>query len=290
MSSFYAPENQKEVQLAQGTIRYRECGSGESLVFVHGLLTNGNLWRKIVPALAENHRCIVPDWPLGSHEMSLVADANLKPPALAQLIMDFLDALALEAVTLVANDTGGALCQLLVAAHPERVKRLVLTNCDAYENFPPPQFRYLQWGARVPGFVFLLGKFLQLRSVPYSPLAYGKLAKRPIERAVMQSYIRPLAVSRGVRRDLGKAFRGVANRYTQAAARSFARFDRPVLVAWSDEDIFFPEKYAQRLGQDFPRAQVEYIHDSYTFVPEDQPERLIELIEAFMRTPVPMVK
>jgi pimeloyl-ACP methyl ester carboxylesterase len=290
MSRFDVLGIQHEVQLAQGTIRYRECGSGEPLVFVHGLLVNGDIWRKVVPLLAKNYRCIVPDLPLGSHEIPLAASADLTPPGLARLIVDFLDALELPAVTLIANDTGGALCQLLIAANPDRLKRLVLTNCDAYENFPPPQFRYLQWGAYIPGFVFLLGRFLQLGSVPYSPIAYGRLAKYPMERAVMQSYIRPIAVSRGIRRDLGKAFRGIANRYTVAAARTFSTFDRPVLLAWADEDFFFLKKYAQRLGQDFPHAQVEYIHDSYTFVPEDQPGRLVELIEVFMHAPVATLK
>src|SRR5690348_5331183 len=116
MSRFDVLGIQQEVQLAQGTIRYRECGSGEPLVFVHGLLVNGDIWRKVVPLLAKNYRCIIPDLPLGSHEIPLVADADLTPPGLVQLIVDFLEALELPAVTLIANDTGGALCQLLIAA------------------------------------------------------------------------------------------------------------------------------------------------------------------------------
>jgi pimeloyl-ACP methyl ester carboxylesterase len=290
MSRFDTLGSLKEVQLDQGTIRYRECGSGEPLVFVHGLLVNGDLWRKVVPLLAKSYRCIVPDLPLGSHEIPLAASADLTPPGLARLIVDFLDALELPAVTLIASDTGGALCQLLIAANPDRVERLVLTNCDAYENFPAPQFRFLQWGPRIPGFVFLLGKFLQIGFVTSSPLAFGKIAKYPIERAAVQSYVRPVGVSRAIRRDAGKAMRGIANRYTLAAAHAFPTFDKPVLVAWADEDVFFLKKYAQRLSHDFPRARVEYIHDSYTFVPEDQPERLAELIDVFMRASITTLK
>src|SRR5919108_6126297 len=93
-----------EVDLPQGTIRYRERGTGEPLVFVHGLLVNGDLWRKVVPELAKDYRCITPDWPLGSHELPMNADADLSAPALAGLIARFLEALKLEKVTLVAND------------------------------------------------------------------------------------------------------------------------------------------------------------------------------------------
>src|SRR5438552_11559098 len=120
----------KEVRLPQGTIRYRERGSGAPIVFVHGLLVNGDLWRKVVPELSKDFRCIVPDLPLGSHEQPVDEDADLSPYAVAKLIADFIAALDLEGVTLVGNDTGGAFCQLVITRHPERVGRLVLTPCD----------------------------------------------------------------------------------------------------------------------------------------------------------------
>src|ERR1700731_5057783 len=110
-----------EARQPQGTIRYRELGTGEPIVLVHGLLTNGELWREVAPRLAKDFRVIVPDWPLGSQQLPLAPGADLSPPGLAQLIADFLSALALENVTLVGNDTGGALCQLVVAHHPERI-------------------------------------------------------------------------------------------------------------------------------------------------------------------------
>ena len=107
-----------EVHLSQGTIRYREDGTGEPLLFVHGVVVNGDLWRKVVPRLSKDFRCIVPDWPLGSHETPMSADADLSPPGLARLVVDFMDALGLETVTLVGNDTGGALCQLVATRIP----------------------------------------------------------------------------------------------------------------------------------------------------------------------------
>src|SRR3954454_18378020 len=125
MSISEALGEQHEVNLPQGTIRYRDRGQGPPIVFVHGALVNGDLWRKVVPELAKDFRCVTPDLPLGSHEIPMPANADLSPPAVAKLIADFLAALDLTDVTLVGNDTGGAMCQLVVTSHPERIGRLV---------------------------------------------------------------------------------------------------------------------------------------------------------------------
>lgn len=275
----------KEVVLDQGTIRYRERGVGEPILFVHGLLVNGDLWRKVVPDLADDFRCIVPDWPLGSHAVALAADADLRPPALAKLIADFLAALDLENVTLVGNDTGGALCQIVVTEHPERIARLALTDCDAYENFPPAMFRYLLWSARVPGLLNLLAQSMRLRPLRRLPIAFGWLTKRPIDQEFLDSYLGPVASSASVRRDATKLLKAVSPHYTLAAAEKLGTFQRPVLIAWAPQDRFFPFSHAEKLREEFPKARLEAIEDSYTFVPEDQPKRLAELIAAFMREP-----
>lgn len=272
----------KEVWLTQGTIRYRERGSGEPIVFVHGVFVNADLWRKVVPELAKEFRCITPDWPLGAHDVAMSADANLSPPGLARLITDFLAALELDGVTLVGNDTGGAFCQLVVTEYPEHVARLVLTPCDAYDNFPPGMFRYLQWGARIPGFLYVVGQSLRLRAVQRQPSAFGWLSARPVEGAILDAYARPLRANRGVRRDLRKVLTGLAPRYTLAAAERFGEFKRPVLLAWAREDRIFPFEHARRLSEAFPDARLVAVPDSLTFIPEDQPKRLAELIAEFV--------
>ena len=140
-----------EAKLPQGTIRYAETGDGPPIVFVHGLLVDGRLWRKVTPLLEDRFRCIVPDLPLGSHTTPMNPDADLSPPGLARIVAGFLEALDLEDVILVANDTGGAISQITAANHPERIGRLLLTNCDAFENFLPPRSGRMQWAASVPG-------------------------------------------------------------------------------------------------------------------------------------------
>ncbi|MDP8943969.1 MAG: alpha/beta hydrolase [Actinomycetota bacterium] len=271
----------RDVQLPDGTIAYRERGSGPPLVFVHGVFVNGDLWRRLVPLLADEFRCVVPDMPLGAHAAPMRADADLSPPALARLVADFLAALDLREVTLVGNDTGGAFCQLVVADHPERIGRLVLTNCDAFERLPPPLLRPLWWGARIPGALLGIGQVLRLR--PARRAFMATVAHRAPEGTILDSFFRPLLEDPGVRRDIAKVLRGISNRYTLRAAASFPAFDRPVLIAWGEQDVFFPLRYAERLAEAFPDARLERIPGSRTFVPEDHPEALAKLIAGFVR-------
>jgi pimeloyl-ACP methyl ester carboxylesterase len=276
----------REARLAQRIIRYREVGAGEPIVLVHGLLTNSLLWADVADILANDFRVIAPDWPLGSHSLPFEPGADLRPPALARLIADFLAALELENVTLVGNDTGGALCQLIAVHHPERIGRLVLTPCDAYENFLPPMFRPLQLAARVPGSVWLIANALRPRFAQRLPFAFGWLSKRPLDRGMAQAFMRPVLTDRRIRRDVAAILRGIDNRYTLEAAERFGEFDKPVMLAWAPEDRFFKLRYAERMAGAFRNARLERIENSYTFVPIDQPRRTAELIAAFAREPV----
>ena len=274
-----------EAKLAQGTIHYREAGEGPPVVFAHGLLVDGRLWRKVTPLLEDGFRCIVPDLPLGSHVRPMNPDADLSPPGLARLIADFLEVLELENVVLVANDTGGAISQITAANHPERVGHLVLTNCDAFENFLPPAFRPLQWGARVPGLLTGLLQGMRFAPMRRLPIAYGWLIKRDFAGAPTREWVDPYLSNRAVRRDTVRVLKGIDPRHTLEAAEKLRHFERPVLLAWAVEDRFFKLSFAERLLATIPGARLERIQDSYTFVSEDQPERLAELIARFAREP-----
>jgi pimeloyl-ACP methyl ester carboxylesterase len=276
----------REVRLPQGTIRYRELGAGEPIVLVHGLIANSLLWEQVAPRLAREFRVIAPDWPLGSHELPLNPGADYTPPGLAALIADFLDALDLRDVTLVGNDTGGALAQIVAVERPERLGRLVLTSCDAYENFLPALFRPLQLLARVPGFVWLMANSLRPRPARRLPMTFGWLSKRPLPPDTSDAFLEPAQQDRRIRGEIAAILRGISRRHTLDAAARFPEFRKPVLIAWAAEDRVFPLQYAQRLKMAFPDARLQTIEDSYTFVPVDQPERLAELIAAFAREPI----
>ncbi len=280
MSKFDTLGLQKEVQLPQGVIRYRESGSGEVLLFIHGFLVNGDLWRKVVPSLSQNYRCIVPDLPLGSHEVAMPAEADLTPPALAKLISDFITALDLPAVTLVGSDTGGALCQLVVAGYPQQINRLILTNCDAFEAFPPLLVRPFVWLAWLPGSYWLAGK-LSTTKLGSTALA-ALVAKYPVEQAARQSYFHPLGSNKLLRRDVVKILKGISNRYTKEAATAFSSFNKPVLLVWGLQDFIFSYKLAQRLNRAFPNSTLETVQDSRAFVAEDQPAALVQFIQEFV--------
>jgi pimeloyl-ACP methyl ester carboxylesterase len=275
----------QQVHLPQGTIRYREAGSGEPIVLVHGLLTDGELWREVAPRLAADFRVFAPDWPLGSHRTPLDPGADPSPLGLARIIADFLHELDLDGVTLVGNDTGGGLCQLVAVNHPDRLARLVLTPCDAYENFPPPAFRPLQALARVPGSMLALAQLLRVPAARRLPLAYGWVTKRADD-ALTGSWIAPARSNDAIRRDLASILIGMSNRYTLEAAERFGEFTKPVLIAWAPEDHFFKLPYAHRLAGAFANSRLELIDDSYTFVPIDQPQRTAELIASFAREPL----
>jgi len=273
-----------EVELPMGRIRYRERGEGPPVVFVHGLLVNADLWRAVVPGVADaGFRCIAPDWPLGSHEVA-VPHADLSPPGLAALIAAFLDRLDLSDVTIVANDTGGALTQILMAEHPERLGRVVLTPSDSFERFFPPVFASMPTVAGIPGAMWLLAQLLRVRALHRLPIAFGWVAKRPVPPEIADSYLEPSRRSKAVRDDLRRFLRGVHRRHTLAAAKAFPTFAKPVLLAWTTEDRLFPLELAHRLAGLLPQATVVTIDDSYTFVPEDQPELLTKLVIDFART------
>jgi pimeloyl-ACP methyl ester carboxylesterase len=269
-----------EVELPQGTLRYRERGSGEPIVFVHGMGVNGDLWRKVVPTLAREHRCITPDWPLGSHDMPMKRSADLSPQGIARLIAAFFEALDLEGVTLVGNNTGGGFSQILAANHSERLARLVLTDCDAFANFPPRWTKPIAKIGYVPGAMRLLSLILWPHFVK---LFVGRpVSKFGFPRVIGRSYIRQTRPA-GVYRDAAKATRQLAPIHTLVAAAKLRSFDKPALILWSPEDRFFPYEHGWRLAQMLPDARLVDVYDSKAFISEDQPEQTATAIANFMR-------
>jgi pimeloyl-ACP methyl ester carboxylesterase len=270
----------KQLALPQGTIRYREMGEGEPIVFVHGYLVDGRLWSGTAEALSSGHRCIVPDWPMGAHRTAMSPDADLSPPGIAALIAAFLEGLELSAVTIVGNDSGGAISQVLATRHPERIGRLVLTNCDTHENFPPSVFKAMPPLAKLPGAMAAMSLPFRIGAVRRA--AFAPFAKHPIPPELIDSWMEPSAADGAIRRDTAKFTAGMHKRYTLEAAEKLKTFDRPTLFAWAPEDRIFKLSYAERLAETIPDATLETVEDAKTFVPLDQPERLAELIGAFV--------
>jgi pimeloyl-ACP methyl ester carboxylesterase len=251
-------------------------------VFAHGAAVNGDLWRKVAPELADGHRCIVPDLPLGGHSLALRDQPDLSLFGQAEILATFLEALDLSDVTLVANDTGGAISQALVVRRPERVGRLVLTSCDAFRNYPPKAVAYLKPTSRVPPALWLLLKLMRLRPIQRTPLAYGWATHEPIEPRIMESFLGSMREDAGVRRDFAGLLVSARADDMQRASESVGRFDRPALVVWAADDKFFPRAQGQRLAELLPQGRFELVERSRTFIPEDNPRPLVELVRRFL--------
>lgn len=251
-------------------------------MFLHGVLASSRLWDGVAEALSRRYRCILLDLPLGAHAEAMKADADLSPQGVITLVVEALDALALSSVTLVGNDSGGALCQMFIERHPERAHALVLTSCDAYDVWLPLLFKPFELAAFVPGALFVVAQLLRFRFVRNLPFALGWLALR-MPADVGASFTASLSQHAWARRDVAKFLRGLSPRLTERAAKSFPAFDRPVLLVWSERDRFFPRRLAQRLLADFPNARLELVHDSYTFSPLDEPSVVAAHIDTFMR-------
>ena len=269
----------QEIDLPAGRIRYREAGSGKPIVFVHGYLVDGRLWEGVVDRLSDRFRCLAPDWPIGAQQIAMNPAADLSPPGIAAIIASFLDALDLEDVTIVGNDSGGAMSQVLVTRHPERIGRLVLTNCDTHENFPPGMFKAMVPLAKLPGGMTAMS--LPFRSAAIARAAFKPFARTRIPDDLVASWMRPGMHDRGVRRDLGKVTAGMNKRYTLEAARQLRGSELPILLTWARGDKYFPISYAERLAGEAGNARIVEIADAKTFVPLDQPQRLAEEIAAF---------
>ena len=273
-----------EIELSGGRMRVFSAGNGEPIVFVHGALVNPNLWRKVVPLLSKDFRCVCLEMPLGSHELAM-PDADLSPTGQADLIAEAIGALGLEQPTLVGNDTGGGLCQIALSRHPDLAGRVVLTSCDAYENFPPRFFKVLLAPTRYPALARTLFAPLRIRALRGTPLAFGWLMHSKLDEKAGDSYVLPAITNKASGADFARFLKTVHPSQTMDAIEKLRSYDRPVLIAWSRDDRFFPPSDAEKLAADIPGARLEWIENARTFSSEDQPERLAELIAAFVREP-----
>jgi pimeloyl-ACP methyl ester carboxylesterase len=253
-------------------------GDGPPVLFLHGLLVDGSVWDPVVERLP-GHRCLVPELPLGSHTAPFPDRSRLTPQGVASLAADVLDELDLTDVTLVGSDTGGALAQVIVASRPERVGRLILTPCDAFETFPPPLFKLLfVMGRSAAGLNFGIQP-LRFSFGRRLPIAYGRLTKRASD-DLLERWIAPALREARVRQDTAHFIRHCNKSITLDAAAKLPAFEQPVTIAWPPDDPAFPFSLAQRLSRTFPRARLVEVADSLAFVSIDRPDVLARLIQS----------
>jgi pimeloyl-ACP methyl ester carboxylesterase len=275
------------VDLPAGPISYRvydaHDGAGETVVFVHGFAVDGRIWEPLALRLAAaGMRCIVPTWPFGSHTTPMNPDANLAPPAAGRLVLDFLAALDLTGVTIVGNDSGGAVTQLAVTTDASRIGRLVLTNCDSFDNFPPGIFKPLSKLAKVPGAGFSLAQAMRFEPFIRAPFGYRDLTATKLPTELLRSFLAPLITDRRIRRDAMKFFGATDNRDTLAAGAKLSELDLPALLVWGTADTLFPMSDAERLQGALKDATLVAVPDAKVFVALDQPDAVATAISEFV--------
>jgi pimeloyl-ACP methyl ester carboxylesterase len=274
------------ITLPVGTLNYRLAGpesASRPVVFLHGFLVNGELWAGVASALAaQGVRSYAPDLPLGSHTAALHAYADQTPRGVARTIISFLEALDLNDVTLVANDSGGAIAQFVIDTDPTRIGRLVLTNCDAFDKFPPPPFDQLFKAGRSAVRLRALLTPMRATVLRHSALGYGMLVSKPLDPALTRRWVDPCLTDDSVVRDTVAFLKGVDKRQLLDVSTRLQHFDKPVLLLWGNADRFFKPDFARRLSEIFPHAQLVELAGGRTFHPLDDPARAAaEITNAF---------
>jgi pimeloyl-ACP methyl ester carboxylesterase len=279
-----------QIELSAGTVEYTDTGGdGPVLVLLHGLMMDASLWDEVIADLSSDHRCVAPTLPLGAHRVAVRPDADLSLPGIARLVAEFTGRLGLDDVTLVGNDTGGAVVQLLMAdgSMARGVGRVVLASCDAFDNFPPGLTgkALVAAGRLSPGMFGLFMQQMRLRPVRRLPIAFGWLTKRGD--AAAARWMRPVLTQAAIRRDTVRVLRAVAaasragDGLLVAAAERLPEFKHPALVVWASEDRVMPPSHGDRLAALLPAGRLVQVSDSYTLIPLDQPSRLAAVIREF---------
>lgn len=275
------------VELPAGPIHYRvydaQDAQGETLVFVHGFAVDGRLWEPVALRLAAaGMRCIVPTWPFGAHTTPMKPGADVSPPGAARIIADFLTALDLHDVTIVGNDSGGAVTQLLVTSDPGRIARLVLTSCDSFDNFPPGPFKTLSRAAHLPGVGVLLAQAMRFEPILRSSIAFGAVNAQRQPTELLRSFVAPLIKDRRVRADALRFFGAADTADTLAAGAKLPDLTMPALLVWGQDDTLFPLSDAERLQAALADCTLVVVPEARTFVPLDQPEAVATAIAEFV--------
>jgi pimeloyl-ACP methyl ester carboxylesterase len=266
------------IDISAGTIHYEATGpeNGRPVVFVHGYMMGGQLWRRVSERLADlGLRCIAPTWPLGAHPEPLRAGADRTINGVAGMVAEVLTAMDLQDVVLVGNDTGGVVTQLVAVHHPERLGALVLTSCDAFEHFPPPILKPVILAAKSKA-VFRTA--MQAMRAPIArKRAFDGLAHSNIDE-LTALWVRPAISLPAVAEDLRQFTLSLRTEVTTGVAARLPGVDKPTLIAWSADDVFVEQEDGVRLAATIPNARLEVIEGARTFSMLDQPDRLANLL------------
>ena len=260
------------IQTPSGRISYMEQGTGPVALFVHGVLLNGYLWRHQLADLSDIRRNIAVDL-LAHGDTEIAPDQDVSVTANAKMLKEFLDALHIDQVDLVGNDSGGGIAQIFAATYPERVRSLTLTDCDTHDNWPPEAFKPFLAMAASGGLRGTLEAMLEDKSVYRSPQALGPAYEHPerLSDESIETYLRPLVRSEQRTRDFERFLAAFDNKHTLAVESRLKTLQAPTLIVWGTDDVYFDVKWSHWLADTIPgtRRRVEF-KGARIFFPEER--------------------
>ena len=266
------------VETASGRISYTEQGTGPVVLFVHGVLLNGHLWRHQLAGLSDIRRSIAVDL-LAHGDTEIAPDQDVSVTANAKMLKDVLDALKIDQVDLVGNDSGGGIAQIFAALNPERVRTLTLTNCDAHDNWPPEAFKPFVDMVKAGGLGATLNAMLADKTIFRSLGALGPAYERPetVTDEDIETYLRPLVRTEQRTHDLQRFVVAFDNKHTRVIEPQLRELRAPTV--WGTNDVYFPVKWAHWLAETIPGAKppVE-LEGARLFFPEERADEFNRLL------------
>jgi len=267
-ATFFAAR--RTVRTPSGDIGYVERGTGPVAVFVHGVLLNGYLWRHQLDALSDVRRCIAVD--LLAHGHTDAADGqDVSVTANAHMLAQFLDALGIDRVDLIGNDSGGGICQIFAALYPQRLRSLTLTNCDAHDNWPPEAFAPFVAMVAAGGLPGTIEAMVGDKSVWRDALSPAYERPQDVADQTIDAYLQPFATSRRRLAQLEAFVNAFDCRHTLDIEDGLRRVQAPTLIAWGTDDVYFPTQWSQWLASTIPGTtrRVEF-EGARIFFPEER--------------------
>jgi pimeloyl-ACP methyl ester carboxylesterase len=269
---YKASPTRRSVQTPSGRISYTEQGTGPVALFVHGVLLNGQLWRHQLDHLSDIQRCIAVDL-LAHGDTEIAPDQDVSVTANAKMLREFIDALNIDQVDLVGNDSGGGIAQIFAASYPERMHSLTLTDCDAHDNWPPEAFKPFLAMAAAGGLRGTLDAMLSDKSVYRSPQALGPAYEHPerVSDDSIEKYLSPLVRTEQRTRDFERFLAAFDNKHTLAVEDRLKTLKAPTLIVWGTDDVYFDVKWSRWLAETIPgtRRRVEF-NGARIFFPEER--------------------
>jgi pimeloyl-ACP methyl ester carboxylesterase len=249
------------VDTPSGRIAYAAHGKGPVALFVHGVLVNGFLWRHQLAHLGATRRCIAVDL-LAHGATEIEPTQEVSSTANATMLAQFLDALKIDKVDLIGNDSGGGIAMIFAAHHPQRVRSLTLTDCDTHDNWPPEAFKPFLALSASGGLRGALERMLADKSFYRSANALGPAYEdaQGVEDATIEMYLRVHLASEQRTNDLRRFLAAFDCSHTVAIEAKLKKLHAPTLIVWGTDDVYFDVRWSHWLAKTIPgtRQRLEF--------------------------------